>query len=159
MLLGPTRVGLTCRYATMLAVSTSSRPPWRGPADSWARCWAGSTPSPDGPARLPRRIPGDFSADGFGSAPMPFTRTDVTYLRNTELDLDHTLATVARTHRTTYVDTYTATESHNACQPEAVRWIEPSSPTPKAAPVHPNATGQQAMARLLTAALRADRFR
>ena len=158
--LGPTRVGLTCRDhydaggVDQLAAAVARAGGQLGEVLGRVHALA------------PRArvflvgYPAIFPPTGSGCWPqMPFTRTDVTYLRDTELDLDHTLATVARAHRTTYVDTYTATESHNACQPEAVRWIEPVLPDAKAAPVHPNAAGQQAMARLLTAALRADRLR
>ena len=35
---------------------------------------------------------------------------------------------------------------HDACEPEGTRWIEPAVDPINAFPVHPNATGEAAMA-------------
>jgi hypothetical protein len=45
-----------------------------------------------------------------------------------------------------YVDTYTPSEGHDACSSPAGRWIEPLLPSSPAAPLHPNALGEQGMA-------------
>ena len=37
------------------------------------------------------------------------------------------------------------------CEPEAKRWIEPLVPASPAAPAHPNAAGEQAMATAVAA--------
>ncbi len=84
---------------------------------------------------------------------MPLTTTDVPYLRQTELELDAMLATTAAANGATYVDTYTPSESHNACTPESTRWVEPLTPASLAAPVHPNAAGEAAMASIVEGAM------
>ncbi len=86
---------------------------------------------------------------------MPFTYADVPYLRAKEVQLNNTLAQVAAAGGATYVDTYTGSTGHNACTSEGRRWIEPFLPASPAAPVHPNAAGEAAMASFVSAALRA----
>jgi lysophospholipase L1-like esterase len=86
---------------------------------------------------------------------MPFTYADAPYLRAKETQLNSTLEQVAAANKATYVDTYTGSTSHNACTREGTRWIEPFVPASPAAPVHPNAAGEAAMAGFLTTALRA----
>jgi hypothetical protein len=40
-----------------------------------------------------------------------------------------------------FVDTYTPSIGHDACQLPGTKWIEGLAPTAPAAPVHPNALG------------------
>ncbi len=55
----------------------------------------------------------------------------------------------------TYVDTYTPSLGHDACSDPARRWIEPLVPASPAAPMHPNALGEQGMADAVTHAITA----
>jgi hypothetical protein len=41
---------------------------------------------------------------------------------------------------------------HDFCQPTGVKWVEGLVPTSPAAPVHPNALGERAMAQQVLAA-------
>jgi hypothetical protein len=41
------------------------------------------------------------------------------------------------------VDTFKASEGHNACQPVGTRWIEPLIGSLTGVPVHPNAAGEE----------------
>jgi hypothetical protein len=101
--------------------------------------------------------PAILPATGDGCWPvMPFTLTDADYLRSTELSLNAMLAQVAGANRAAYVDTYTPSESHNACQSAGQRWIEPVIPTQPAAPVHPNAAGEAGLAAIVAQAIRSD---
>lgn len=84
---------------------------------------------------------------------MPLTIADVSYLRSVELDLNSMLEDTARASRAGYVDTYDPSVGHNACTPEATRWVEPILPESPAYPVHPNANGEEALAGLVEAAL------
>jgi hypothetical protein len=59
-----------------------------------------------------------------------------------------------RANNATYVDTYTPSIGHDACQPEGTRWIEPPIPGTDAAPVHPNAAGESADAQAVEAAMK-----
>jgi lysophospholipase L1-like esterase len=83
----------------------------------------------------------------------PIAYGDVSYLRTTEKELNAMLATAAAQNGAEYVDTYTPTIGHDICQLEGVKWIEGVIPTAPAAPVHPNAEGEEALANIVEAAL------
>ncbi|MCW7942880.1 GDSL family lipase [Streptomyces hygroscopicus] len=85
--------------------------------------------------------------DGSGCYPsVPFAAQDFPYLRDTEKRLNLMLRLVAEWNRAEYVDTYGPTRDHDMCKAPADRWIEPLQPTSPAAPAHPNAKGEEAMA-------------
>jgi hypothetical protein len=84
---------------------------------------------------------------------MPLVNSDVPYLRAKERQLNAMLQTAANRYGATYVDTYTPSVNHSACASESSRWVEPIVPAAWAAPVHPNANGEAAMAALLQAAI------
>ncbi|MEU6254480.1 SGNH/GDSL hydrolase family protein [Streptomyces sp. NPDC047043] len=86
--------------------------------------------------------------DGSGCYPsVPFAAGDFPYLRDTGKRLNLMLRLVAGWNRAEYVDTYGPTRGHDMCKPPADRWIEPLQPASPAAPAHPNAKGEEAMAR------------
>lgn len=85
--------------------------------------------------------------DGSGCFPsVPFAARDFPYLRDTEKRLNLMLRLVAAVNGAQYVDTYGPTRGHDMCKAPADRWIEPLRPDAPAAPAHPNARGEQAMA-------------
>jgi len=77
---------------------------------------------------------------------MPIAPEDVPYLRETEKRLNAMLADQAAANGAKYVDAYTASIGHDACQLPVARWVEPVVPTTPAAPVHPNLFGMQGYA-------------
>ena len=77
---------------------------------------------------------------------VPIAFGDVPYLRGVEQELNAMLAAEAAANGATYVDTYTASIGHDACQGPGVKWVEGLIPTSPAAPFHPNALGEQGMA-------------
>ncbi|MCD9879649.1 SGNH/GDSL hydrolase family protein [Streptomyces guryensis] len=86
--------------------------------------------------------------DGSGCYPsVPFAAKDFAYLRDTGKRLNLMLRLVAEWDRAEYVDTYGPTVGHDMCKAPDVRWIEPLQPSSPAAPAHPNAKGEEAMAR------------
>lgn len=89
-----------------------------------------------------------FPDDGSGctSASVPFAAGDFAYLRDTEKALNAMLAVQAQKAGARYVDTYTPTIGHDMCRPTGERWIESLAPATPAAPAHPNAQGEEAMA-------------
>ncbi|MFD9002282.1 SGNH/GDSL hydrolase family protein [Streptomyces sp. NPDC059582] len=92
--------------------------------------------------------------DGSGCYPsVPFAAKDFPYLRDTGKRVNLMLRLVALTNRAEYVDTYGPTRGHDMCKAPADRWIEPLQPASPAAPAHPNAKGEEAMARAVTARL------
>lgn len=95
-------------------------------------------------------------SSGSGCWPvMPFAPNDISYLNNTEVELNTMLATQAAANGAIYVDTYTPSKAHNTCSGSRTRWIEPIVPTTAAAPVHPNATGMQNFATVVEGVMRA----
>jgi lysophospholipase L1-like esterase len=91
---------------------------------------------------------------GMGCWPLlPIAPDDVPYLRDKEKQLNAMLATQAAAAGATYVDVYTPSIGHDACQLPGVRWVEPLLPLSPAAPVHPNALGMQGMAAVLAGAM------
>ena len=84
---------------------------------------------------------------------VPLAYGDIAYLRQTEKELNAMLAAEASAYVDTYVDTYTPTIGHDVCQSSGTKWIEGLVPGSPAAPFHPNALGEAAMARALEAAI------
>jgi len=99
------------------------------------------------PALLPDTGPGCWPS-------MPITPSDVVYLRSKERQLNNAIAAQAGAHNATFVNTYGPSIGHDACSPPTSRWVEPIVPSHAAAPVHPNASGEQAIADLVLAAIR-----
>jgi lysophospholipase L1-like esterase len=77
---------------------------------------------------------------------LPITPDDVPYLRGVEKKLNAMLATQAGANGAKFVDAYTASIGHDACQIPLIRWVEPAVPASPAAPVHPNLFGMQGYA-------------
>ena len=84
---------------------------------------------------------------------VPFAFGDVPYLRGIELDVNQMLANTAAANGATFVDTYTPTVGHDACQAASVKDVEGLIPTSPAYPFHPNQRAQQVMADQVLAAL------
>lgn len=84
---------------------------------------------------------------------VPIAYGDVAYLRQTEKELNQMLADEAAVNGASYVDTYTPTIGHDVCQDVGTKWIEGLVPTSPAAPFHPNALGEAAMAKALESAI------
>ena len=74
------------------------------------------------------------------------TPGDVAYLNDEEQQLNSMLKQQAAAAGDDYVDTYTPSVGRDACSSPATRWIEPLVPDAPAAPMHPNALGQQGIA-------------
>jgi lysophospholipase L1-like esterase len=101
------------------------------------------------PSILPDTGPGCYAL-------LPIAPRDVDYVRGIAKGLNAEIAAVAAEEHVVYVDTYTPSLGHDACQLPTVRWVEPVVPVEPAAPVHPNARGEAGMADALLAAMRAN---
>ena len=86
---------------------------------------------------------------------LPMTPDDVPYLRGIEKKLNAMLARQADANDAKFVDAYTASIGHDACQLPVTRWVEPAVPTTPAAPVHPNLFGMQGYADAVVARINA----
>lgn len=93
---------------------------------------------------------------GLGCWPVvPIAYGDVSYLRGIHRSLNAMLANTAAANGAEYVDVYTPSIGRDACKGSGTRWSEPLIPGNSAAPLHPNAAGEQGMANVILAALRA----
>ncbi|WP_435798625.1 SGNH/GDSL hydrolase family protein [Streptomyces prasinus] len=79
----------------------------------------------------------------------PVLGVDADYLQGAVDRLNGILAEQAAAHDAEYVDLRTPSAGHDACQAPSRRWIEGYVPTSPAAPLHPNAAGEAAYARLI----------
>ncbi|MEV7414957.1 SGNH/GDSL hydrolase family protein [Streptomyces sp. NPDC089919] len=79
-------------------------------------------------------------------------RGDAPWLRDTHERLNKMIAGQADAHGAVYVDTYAKSVGHDVCKPAGTRWMEPLGSS-AAAPFHPNAAGEAAMAAATLAAL------
>ncbi|MGW0860140.1 SGNH/GDSL hydrolase family protein [Streptomyces sp. NPDC002690] len=96
-----------------------------------------------------------FPEDGVGCTgkTVPLAAGDFPWLRDREKELNSMLARQAHRNGAQYVDTYTPTIGHDLCTPTGPRWIETFAPETPAAPLHPNASGESAMATAVESAL------
>ena len=95
------------------------------------------------------------AAGGACSDSLDLTKGDVAFLNSEELRFNGMLRQVAGAAGVGYVDTYTPSVGHDACSAPAARWIEPLIPDAPAAPLHPNAVGEQGMADAIASAIKA----
>ncbi|WP_051967662.1 SGNH/GDSL hydrolase family protein [Kitasatospora mediocidica] len=101
------------------------------------------------PALLPADPAGCQSV--LGRAVLP---GDLSYIAQKEQQLNTVLADRAKAAGVAFVDTYKPSAGHDMCAGQAARWVEPPFPAAGLAPLHPNAAGQQAMAKAVAAAIR-----
>ena len=83
---------------------------------------------------------------------VPFSSADVTWFNSIEIDLNGVLKQTARANGATYVDTFSSSIGHDACQGSNA-WVNGLLPTSAAYPLHPNQTGESNMARQVEGAL------
>lgn len=88
---------------------------------------------------------------------LPFTASDVSYLRGVEADLNTALRTAATSNEDTFVDMAGPSADHSACAADSERWVEPVFTTKGTYPLHPNAAGMAGMAAVLSSAMRSSR--
>lgn len=95
--------------------------------------------------------PGIFSVKDPPNCPaMGVGESDARYLRDVQLRLNAMIAAeAAAAGFADYVDVYSPSAGHTACDTPIQRWVEPIVPVHAAAPVHPNLTGMTAIKDIL----------
>ncbi|WP_187776368.1 SGNH/GDSL hydrolase family protein [Antrihabitans cavernicola] len=91
-------------------------------------------------------------------ATIPITDGDITWIGQKLVELDGVMRSAAATAGANYVDTYSTSIGHDACQAPGVRWVEglvpfSSDPPGPAVPFHPNQLGADHQARAVLTAL------
>lgn len=77
---------------------------------------------------------------------MPVSMGDVPWLHNEQEVLNNVVYRAAVRTGVHFINMGPSSRNHNACEPPNQRWIEPATNPINAFPVHPNATGEAAMA-------------
>lgn len=85
---------------------------------------------------------------------LPYAPAELTALRESLLRLNEVLAEQAAEHDATYADTASGSRGHGICAGPGSRWIEGLRSETGAAPLHPTARGERAMAEAVLAAVR-----
>ncbi|WP_024876372.1 SGNH/GDSL hydrolase family protein [Saccharomonospora piscinae] len=85
---------------------------------------------------------------------LPHDPADLAALREGLDLLNQVLEEQANAHGARFVDTAGPTRGHHVCTPEGERWVEGLDSTTGAAPLHPTARGQRAMADAVLNAVR-----
>jgi lysophospholipase L1-like esterase len=84
---------------------------------------------------------------------VPLSSGDIEYINSLERMLNSEIAKQAAANGATYIDTFTSSIGHDACQAPGVAWVNGLVPTSVAFPLHPNEAGEQNMANQVLAAL------
>jgi lactoylglutathione lyase len=82
--------------------------------------------------------------NGYCPSAIPWTTRDLNWFRTIEQEGNALKKAGALANHDVYVDTFTPSIGHNACEPVGKRWIEPLIGSLTGVPVHPNAAGQVA---------------
>jgi len=77
---------------------------------------------------------------------MPISMGDVPWLEEEQEVLNNVVYRAATRTGAHFINMGPSSRNHNACEPPNQRWIEPATNPINAFPVHPNATGEAAMA-------------
>lgn len=93
--------------------------------------------------------------DNVGCYPrMPIARGDVAYVNSIQDTLNDAVRRAANQTGTIVVDVAAQSTGHDACKPAGTRWVEPMLGSTQLVPVHPDAVGEAAMARITAETLR-----
>jgi lysophospholipase L1-like esterase len=84
---------------------------------------------------------------------VPLSKGDIAYFNTLEESLNTVLVTAANANGATFVDTFTSSIEHDACKLPGQAWVNGIAPNSIAFPLHPNAMGEQSMAKQVLAAL------
>ncbi|MET0188561.1 MAG: SGNH/GDSL hydrolase family protein [Pseudonocardia sediminis] len=76
---------------------------------------------------------------------VPVAAGDIAYLNRVQVAFNDAVRRAAEATGVTYLDVTGLSAGHDACRAPGVRWVEPLVPI-NAAPAHPNARGERAMA-------------
>ncbi|HTA06603.1 MAG TPA: SGNH/GDSL hydrolase family protein [Solirubrobacteraceae bacterium] len=80
-------------------------------------------------------------SSGYCPAAIPWTTGDLKWFREVTVRINNALGRWAQAHGATFVDTFTPSKGHNACEALGTRWIEPLIGSLTGVPLHPNVTG------------------
>ncbi|WP_327294073.1 SGNH/GDSL hydrolase family protein [Streptomyces sp. NBC_01197] len=94
---------------------------------------------------------GDYLRAGGCWPAVPLLGSDADWLQGSIDRMNRVIAATSAAHGAEYVDVRTPSEGHDACRAPRAKWVEGFLPTAPAAPLHPNARGEQAYADVIHA--------
>jgi hypothetical protein len=95
--------------------------------------------------------------DGVACWPyLPILQADMPYLVAKFKEMNATLASTAAANGATYIDIYTTSIGHDACQPPALAWVNGAVLVPPSFPAHPNLLSFLSSGPVVAAAIRAQ---
>lgn len=86
---------------------------------------------------------------------LPIRQTDMTYLVQKFKEMNRALRSAAASHDATYVDIYTPSVGHDACQPPGRAWVNGAVLVPPSFPAHPNELSYVRSAPVIARAIKA----
>lgn len=92
---------------------------------------------------------GDYIKPGGCWPYQPVLAADADWLQGSVNHMNRVIADRAAAHGAEYVDVFTPSRGHDACQPPGDKWVEGYVPTAPAAPLHPNERGEEAYAGII----------
>lgn len=94
--------------------------------------------------------------NGVGCYPyVPIENADMPYLVAKYKEMNAELARQASLHNARYVDIYTSSIGHDACQPPGIAWVNGAVLVPPSFPAHPNQLGLMHSGDVVATAIRA----
>lgn len=96
---------------------------------------------------------GDYLRAGGCWPAVPLLGSDADWVQGSIDRMNRVIAAAAAAHGAEYVDVRTPSRGHDACRSPRAKWVEGFLPTAPAAPLHPNARGEQAYADVIHARL------
>ncbi len=93
-------------------------------------------------------------SNGYCPSAIPWTTGDMKWFREITVRLNASLSRWAQANDATFVDTFTPSRGHNACEATGTRWIEPMIDSLTGVPLHPNVTGVEREALEVAAAMK-----
>jgi hypothetical protein len=80
-------------------------------------------------------------SNGYCPAAIPWTTGDLKWFREVTVRINAAFSRWAHANDATFIDTFTPSKGHNACEALGTRWIEPLIGSLTGVPLHPNVTG------------------
>lgn len=92
---------------------------------------------------------GDYVKPGGCWPKVAVLPSDADWLQGSVNHMNRVIADRADAHGAAYVDVFTPSRGHDACQAPKDKWVEGFVPTSLAAPLHPNRQGEENYARII----------
>ncbi|WP_405783860.1 SGNH/GDSL hydrolase family protein [Streptomyces sp. NBC_00859] len=101
---------------------------------------------------------GDYLRAGGCWPAVPLLGSDADWFQGSIDRMNSVISAASAAHGAEYVDVRTPSGGHDACRSPRAKWVEGFVPTAPAAPLHPNARGEQAYADVIHSRMGGSRY-